>query len=163
MLGYGMAGCFAWEALLWNEADALESAIGMLEAEHWPEGLQELHEELLTALEALPQDAPWEMVEAVLEPVQEHPALMFAMPCLLSAGAAGIEFGLGEGVQEALLYYGIDVCGAWDIALEGGADGKYDAIAVLEVQPTVPPTGAARGVDNPLGIAARYLHRESCG
>ena len=53
---------------------------------------------------------------------------------MLSAGPRGIEFGLEEARrQEALSRYALDVCGAWDIALEGGADAKYAAIAVLEV------------------------------
>ena len=139
MMEYGMPLCFAWEYLLWNEEDALQSAIGMLEAERWPEDLEGLRNELVTALEALPEDAPREMVEAVFEPVQEYPALMLAMPCVLSAGAGGIEFGLPEAVKEALLDYGRDVCGAWDTALEGGSDGKYGAIAVLEA--ASPPYG----------------------
>ena len=111
----------------------------MLEEEHWPEDLQGLRDELVTALEGLPEDATREMIEAVLEPVQAYPALMLAMPCVLSAGAGGIEFGLGEAAEEALLNYGIDVCRAWDIALEGSSHGKYGAIAVLEA--ASPPYG----------------------
>ena len=125
--------------LLWNEEDALESAVGMLEEGHWPEDLQGLRDELVTALEGLPEDATREMIEAVLEPVQAYPALMLAMPCVLSAGAGAIEFGLGEAAEEALLNYGIDVCRAWDIALEGSSHGKYGAIAVLEA--ASPPYG----------------------
>ena len=120
------------EDRLWNEEDALESAVGMLEGEHWPENLQGLRDELVTALEALPEDAPREMVEAVFEPVQAYPALMYAMPCIHSAGAGGIEFELGEAREEALSDYGVNVCGAWEMALEGGSDAEYDAIAVLE-------------------------------
>ena len=56
------------------------------EAERWPEDLQGLCAELVTALKALPEDTPQEMVKAVLEPVQEYPALMLAMPCQLSVG-----------------------------------------------------------------------------
>ncbi len=44
-----------------------------------------------------------------------------------------IEFGIEEGRrEEALSHYALDVCEAWDIALEGGRDAKYGAIAVLE-------------------------------
>ena len=127
------------EDRLWNEEDALESAVGMLEGEHWPENLQGLRDELVTALEALPEDAPREMVEAVFEPVQAYPALMYAMPCIHSAGAGGIEFELGEAREEALSDYGVNVCGAWDVALEGGSDAKYGAIAILEA--ASPPHG----------------------
>ena len=132
MMEYGMPLCFTLEGRLWNEEDALESAVGMLEAEHWPENLQGLRDELVTSLEALPEDAPREMVEAVFEPVKAYPALMYAMPCVHSAGAGAIEFGLGEVGEEALLDYGANVCWAWDAAFEGGVDAKYDAIAILE-------------------------------
>ena len=132
MMEYGMPLCFTLEARLWNEEDALESTVGMLEREHWPENLRGLRDELVTALEALPEDASREMVEAVFEPVQAYPALMYAMPCIHSAGAGGIEFELGEAREEALLDYGVNVCGAWDVALEGGSDAKYGAIAILE-------------------------------
>ena len=107
----------------------------MLKLERWPEDLDGLRNELLTALEALPEDAPREMVEVVFEPVQEYPALMFAMPCVHSARAGGIEFGLPGAVEEALLDYGRDVCVAWDIALHGGFDAKYGAIAVSWKEP----------------------------
>ena len=139
MMEYGMPLCFAWEHLLWNEEDALVSAIEILETPHWPEDLQGLRNELVTALEALPEDAPREMVEAVFEPVQEYPALMYAMPCIHSARAGGIEFELREAEEEALVDYGVNVCGAWDVALKGGGDGKYGAIVVLEA--ASPPYG----------------------
>ena len=131
MVEYGMPLCFALEDRVWNEEDALE-AIGMLLGEHWPEDLQGLRDELVTALEALPEDAPREMVEAVFEPVKAYPALMYAMPCVHSAGAGAIEFGLGEAGEEALLDYGANVCVAWDAALKSGGDAKYRAIAILE-------------------------------
>ena len=137
MMEYGMPLCFTLEDRLWNEEDALESVIGMLERELWPEKLQGLRDELVTALEALPEDAPRGMVGAIFEPVKAYPALMYAMPCVRSAGAGGIEFGLREAEKEALLDYGVNVCGAWEVALEGGVDAKYDAIAVLEA--TSPP------------------------
>ena len=139
MMHYGMPLCFRLEDILWNEEDALERAVETLEAERWPEDLQELRDELVTALKVLPEDASREEVEAVLEAVQEYPALMLAMPCVHSAGSGGIEFWLGEAVEEALLDYCIDVCGAWNIALEGGSDGKYGAIAALEA--ASPPHG----------------------
>ena len=132
MMEYGMPLCFTLEDRLWNEEDALDSAIGMLEREHWPDDLQGLRDELVTSLEALPEDASREMVEAIFEQVQAYPALMYAMPCVHSAGAGGIEFELGETREEALLDYGVNVCGAWEMALEGGVDAKYNAIAVLE-------------------------------
>ena len=84
MMEYGMPLCFTLEDRVWNEEDALESAVGMLEAERWPENLQGLRDELVTALEALPEDGPREMVEAVFAPVQAYPALMYAMPCIHS-------------------------------------------------------------------------------
>ncbi len=132
MMEYGMPLCFTLEDRLWNEEDALESTVGMLEREHWPENLRGLRDELVTSLEALPEDAPREMVEAVFEPVKAYPALMYAMPCVHSARAGAIEFELGEAREEALLDYGVNVCGAWEVALEGGVEAKYDAIAVLE-------------------------------
>ena len=110
----------------------LAEAVGMLEREHWPANLRGLRDELVTALEALPEDDPREMVEAVFEPVKEYPALMYAMPCIHSAGGGGIEFELREAEEEALLEYGTDVCGAWEVALNGEGDAKYRAIAVLE-------------------------------
>ena len=64
--------------------------------------------------------------------MQAYPALMYAMPCVISAGVNRIEFGLGEEVEAEILDYGTDVCGVWDIALEGGPDGKYGAIEALE-------------------------------
>ncbi len=86
VLEYGTTLCFAWEELAWKDEDAFEDAIGVLEGELWPVELQGLHDEIVAALDALPEDAPWEVMEASFQPVQEYPALMFAMPCVLSAG-----------------------------------------------------------------------------
>ncbi len=138
VLDYGATLCFAWEQLAWRDEDAFETAFGVLEGERWPVELQGLRDEIVADLDALPEDTPWEVVEASFQPVQEYPALMFAMPCVLSAGPGGIEFGIEEGRrEEALSHYALDVCEAWDIALEGGADAKHGAIAVMEA-PSVP-------------------------
>ena len=129
----GMTLCFAWEEFAWKDEDAFETAFDVLEGDHWPAELRGLRDEMIVALDALPENPPWEMVEAIFQPVQQYPALMFAMPCVLSAGPGGIEFGLEEGRrEEALSHYALDVCEAWEIALEGGLDAKYGAIAVLE-------------------------------
>ena len=133
MLDPGMTLCFIWEELAWKDEDAFENAFDVLEGEHWPAELERLRDEIVTALDALPEDPPWEMVEGMFQRVQEHPALMFAMPCVLSAGPGGIEFGLEEGRRdEELSRYALDVCGAWDMALAGGSDANNDAIAILE-------------------------------
>ena len=131
VMEYGMPLCFAWEDLLWNEEGALEGA-RCWKRKRWPEDLQGLHAELVTSLKALPEDAPREIVEAAFRPVQAYPALMYAMPCVISAGVNRIEFGLGEEIEAEILDYRTDVCGARDIALEGGPDGKYGAIEALE-------------------------------
>ena len=96
--------------------------------------------------------------------MQKYPALMFAMPRVLSAGPRGIEFGLEEGRrQEALSRYALDLCGPWDIALEGGADAKYGAIAVLEVS-SVPYELVEMHEELVAHLESlpRHVHRESC-